>query len=356
MLCEVNDDAANADVLEDPCQLDHGFVLAIVTAWCQHLPLVLKPDHIMLLILQAIARHVNERPEELRSQLVNHEGQMRVEVQTTDCAHEAMVPEMVEKFREKVGELATDGAKDCFSMNFSTSSHTDDTVAAITLMDATQSFFRFSYAPMCGFPSITLLGTVEDWRAMKRQAEEAIKQLTLPELASSWLPAISPVLERFVAAASGEPVDACFWNAMCKRCGITAVYGEAHSVGYNGWMHVFFPSIKGEANPLCMPYSSSHDYVTAGLKGFYKEVRVQSITETVRKGKGRFEEVFSEQCPTMPATGIPRGLGSAPLMEVRLGVEIPLELHGGFVGFTQDEVSKAVCPAVSWYLAGLQSS
>lgn len=33
----------------------HGFIAAIVTAWLAHLPLVLKPEHIWLLILQGIS-------------------------------------------------------------------------------------------------------------------------------------------------------------------------------------------------------------------------------------------------------------------------------------------------------------
>merc|ERR1711884_1023900 len=104
------------------------------------------------------------------------------------------------------------------------------------MMDAMQHFFRFSYAPRCGFPSVTLLGTVDDWQSVRRNAEEAIKFLTLFDFAFAWLPALLPILDRFVAAAKGEAVDACFWNAMCKRCGIhDPLYRRASDIGYNGW-------------------------------------------------------------------------------------------------------------------------
>merc|ERR1712150_28966 len=113
----------------------------------------------------------------------------------------------------------------------------------------------------------------------------------------------------------------------------------AQAVGYNGWLHVFFPSIGGQRNPLCVPYSTTQAYVTAGLKDFFLEV-----------GPGRADVEEESDCVTIPAEGIPCGLGRVPLVEIRRDEKIAVNLCGGFVGFTQDKKSKAVCPAVSWYL------
>ncbi|CAE8724516.1 unnamed protein product [Polarella glacialis] len=293
------------DTVAGEAGLDHGFVLGVITAWCRHLPLVLKPDHIMLLILQAISRHVNDQPEDLRSRLMTHTGKITLEVEVdAGVGHDMMAPKFINAFAEKVHNFATPAATRAFAMPFSTATETDKLAANIALMDANKHFFEFSYGPFCGFPTITLMGNTEDWRQLRTQAEEAIKALTSFDFAFKWLPALLPVLDRFVSASLGEPVDACFWNAMCKRCGIREpVYSLAKHIGYNGWIQVFFPSLQGESNPLCVPYSSSHAYATSGLRDFFLEIRA------AEENLGKF----------VPADAMPSGLGAVPLVEFECG-------------------------------------
>ena len=52
----------------------HGFIAAAVSAFANHYPLALRPQHFWLMILQAIATHVELNAEELRSKWVAHEG------------------------------------------------------------------------------------------------------------------------------------------------------------------------------------------------------------------------------------------------------------------------------------------
>ena len=58
----------------------HGFIQAITTAFAEHWPLALRPEHIWTLVLQAVARHVDENTEELRERFVAHEGKVTLEV------------------------------------------------------------------------------------------------------------------------------------------------------------------------------------------------------------------------------------------------------------------------------------
>merc|ERR1712232_1014228 len=62
----------------------HGFIAAITNAFAHHYPLVLRPQHIWLLILQAIAKHVDKHAEELRSKWVQHEGKKHLSVSCND--------------------------------------------------------------------------------------------------------------------------------------------------------------------------------------------------------------------------------------------------------------------------------
>lgn len=139
----------------------HGFVEAIITAWCTHLPLILKPDHLWVLILQGIARHVATESEVLRNRIVSHEGiaELKVEYEPTgdDAADYAGNIEVV--VRRLMAEKVTETAKHAFTTAYSTSTRTDSLVAMLVAMDGGKHFFRYRFIPKCGFPVITLLGT-----------------------------------------------------------------------------------------------------------------------------------------------------------------------------------------------------
>ena len=52
----------------------NGFLDACLSAWKEHHSLALKPQHLLLAILQQFAIHVNEHSEELRSSFVDFKG------------------------------------------------------------------------------------------------------------------------------------------------------------------------------------------------------------------------------------------------------------------------------------------
>ena len=60
------------------------FFRTVVKAYANHQSLVLSPDMIWLLISQGFARYVNAHPEELRPQLVEHDGKMDLVVITPE--------------------------------------------------------------------------------------------------------------------------------------------------------------------------------------------------------------------------------------------------------------------------------
>ena len=59
-----------------------AFYRVIVNAYAKHLSVTLSPDMIWLVISQGFARYVNAHAEELRPQLVNHEGKMDLAIMT----------------------------------------------------------------------------------------------------------------------------------------------------------------------------------------------------------------------------------------------------------------------------------
>ena len=85
-------------------------------------------------------------------------------------------------------------------------------------METTKSFFEFIivYAG-CGFPSITLTGTVEDWQSIADKTEQ-LRNLG----AGRWAKDLKPILKEFVEAAKGKP-DRDFWqDIVMTKANLTA--------------------------------------------------------------------------------------------------------------------------------------
>jgi hypothetical protein len=82
------------------------------------------------------------------------------------------------------------------------------------------------------------------------------------EFAQWWLPALIPLLDKFIEeygkAVKGEPGDSSFWNSCVKRGGRL---GSTAKTSFNGWINILFPFIMENKNRFMVPYSSSNDYV-----------------------------------------------------------------------------------------------
>lgn len=64
----------------------NGFLVALLTAFAQHLPLLLAPDHIWSLITYALAEHVDKNSEVLRSNFGAQEEKKRLLVVTPEAS------------------------------------------------------------------------------------------------------------------------------------------------------------------------------------------------------------------------------------------------------------------------------
>ena len=148
----------------------HGqdaFFRCIVEAYAQHKSVTLSPDMIWLLISQGFARYVNAHAEALRPQLVDHDGKMSLVVQSdVDVLSEkADWPKLIGDFTAQIERYTTGDIGNTITANFSTTGLTERVASQITLMDAMKSYFEYVVVYIaCGIPSITLLGTPDDWR------------------------------------------------------------------------------------------------------------------------------------------------------------------------------------------------
>jgi hypothetical protein len=170
---------------------------------------------------------------------------------------------------------------------------------------------------LCGIPSITLLGTPDDWRRVRDRAR-VLGEFGL----GGWVAALEPVLDQFVAAATGE-VDPAFWRSFVKKNNMS---GGPY---VTGWINVLFPFLDSRrprdgkgVNPYVEEWSA------ALLQG-----------RSSRRGLHAGGPTLSE---------FPCGLSAAPFTWAYLDKPIPMEFLGGFVGLAQEPETLALRPAIGW--------
>jgi len=318
----------------------HGFIAAVTTAFADHYPLQLRPQHIWLLVLQGVATHVDLHSEELRKKWVAHEGKKTLVVGCDDFVKgnanswETVVHGRSDCFAAQIASNLLEGVSDVLSPSFTGAQTTaiENVAQKIVVMDICKNYFTYKCMTMCGFPSITLEGSAQDWQLLRQHAEQLLLQQCKPEFAASWSKALLPVLDKFVTASATGEVDERFWNSLCKRGG---TQGSGSRTWFNGWMNVLFPYIDSNPNRYCVPYSPSAGYVQEGRE---------------EKWYCRFREPVPEGVQGPDCEDFPSGRSEAPVIWEYLGTKINLKFVSGFVGATQDPETLAISPHVGWFI------
>ena len=290
---------------------DHGLLRAVQWAFAGHYPLVLTPDAVWLCIAQGFALHVNGDAERLRGKLARHEERVKVAIRRDDFlkgSAENPWPEVFQAFSDSIA-AQLGKQRDLVVCDFSTTGPSERVASEIVLMDAMKQLFEYSFLTMCGIPKITLEGTVEDWRSIRRRAE-ALREYEL----GWWVSGLAPVLDKLVATAEGR-IDVEFWQSLFKL-------SDGSGGPYvTGWINVLFPYLRAGKGGALQPNKS----VTTWAQGMGDPF-----------GGGPKH------------SSIPVGISLAPFEWRGLDQSFPMELLGGFVGVAQDAETLALRPVIGW--------
>ena len=284
----------------------NGFALAVHVAFAEHRPLVLSPDAVWLTILQGFSLHVRQHEAELRARLVDHQEKNTVALTVTSLA-DADWPAIADDFVIRLADEVNPGLIQAMTDKFSTTGETEHAAHCVAAMDSFSRYFDFEVVSICGIPSITLLGTAEDWRALRERFR------VLAELGLQWWEKrLGPVLEHFVRAAEGD-TDPSFWRCIYKP---EKAYGGEVATG---WLVRLFPYLEAE-------------------DGTFLRNEMKSLT-----GKWVHE-------PVRPSS-FPKGLSKVTLRLRGVGVPTPClrTLCAGFFGVTQG-ADGALLPHIGWAL------
>lgn len=291
----------------------HGFLATVRQAFDQHLPLVLRPDDIWLLLAQGLAQHVNAHAEELRERFVDHQGQATITIRRDDFVPGSPSNPWSEAFTAFSDEIARviGRKRDLIVADFSTTGPAERAASEVVLLDAMQRYVHYRVYTACGIPRITLHGTIEDWCSVRERVRH-FGELGL----EAWVSALDPVLEQFVAASRAHP-DPEFWQSIYKFDGRS---GDPY---VTGWVNVFFPFLRtGDHGEL-----APNPHALAGK----------------RSGRVRLND-------------FPSGVSRTPFEWRVLDRTVDMEFLGGFAGVSQDADTLAVRPEIGWAVRPVAAS
>ncbi len=306
---------------------NHALIEAVHIAFAEHRPLSLSPDMLWITIMQGVAQHVHNNPERLRKRLVSHEGKALIAVAVSDfdpdspeSDWQSLIDNLGASLKEQIGETY-----DQLMTDFSTTGPLERTVCAITILDAYEAYFEYVVTCVCGIPSITLEGSVSDWRSLR----EKIEILAHFEM-DWWLSSLRPILDQFVRAADGD-IDLEYWQNIYK---LKKAYGWDR---INGWIARLIPYIR--------------HYQTGSFTVANSLLNAPFVIEPDEEPETPSGFLFS--VPGLISTSLPSGLSLVPFKFKEGSRSKNMQLVGGFVGVEQVGEDQTIRPKLGWAVRNL---
>ena len=286
------------------------FLATVAAAYNEHYPLVLSPDHIWLCIAQGFANHVVANAEPLRDKFVQHQGKALIVIEedsfvkgSPDNDWQGTFGKFSDAIAKSIGKT-----RDLVVSDFSTTGPVERAASEVVLMDAMSPYFEYMVRTLCGFPEVTLLGTVEDWRSIRARVA-ALAEYDL----GWWTSLLLPVLDRIVETAEGSP-NLTFWRSMYQQG------GGSGGPFVNGWVNVLFPYVLGRGgtvntrNSKMCTWDEDRDFLLHGLNP-------DSFGAGVSKVAFKWDYH---------------------------GAILDMDFLAGFVGIDLDPATNALRPAIGW--------
>ena len=287
----------------------NSLILAVHTAYDSHYPLTLSPDIIWQCVAQGFAIHVNKNAEKLRHMFVAHEGKKKLNVRMDEFAKGSPDNDWEQAlgaFSDEIQKNVGDEIHCLLTPDFSTTGPVEKAASQIVLMNTFKEYFDYELHTACGIPSITLEGTVEDWKKLR----EKIRYLSRYDF-KWWTDAVKPILDEFVKASSGA-VKKKFWQKL---------YKISHGSGgpyITGWILTLFP------------------YVGSSSENMKPNRYLHSWGKPLHDSYGITTHDF------------PSGTVSTPFTWQCLAEEFDMYFYAGFLGVGQDKKTLALKPVIGW--------
>jgi hypothetical protein len=152
-------------IKEDSC---NEFVNTFLAAYNSHKPLRLRPDDINLALQLVWSICLNNNAENFRSEFVNHEGKMKLQVESLVFDSNFFCQQFANLMKKNVKNPEF---IEYFTKEFTTTTQLIKTVSNQVLMNTLKEYFSCSMILGCGISKVIMEGTKEDWNKLSESYE-----------------------------------------------------------------------------------------------------------------------------------------------------------------------------------------
>lgn len=288
----------------------HGLVDAVYVAFSQHRPLVLTPDALWITLAQGFAHHITNHAEALRSSVVRHKGKMTLQAEAVELHAPQHWAEAVQQWSDSISQHVQGDLYQLMICDFSTTSPVIRTASQVGMMDAFQQYFDYELSCICGIPTITVKGSMDDWVSIR----ERVNVMATFHL-DWWTDRLKPICDGLIATVQGTPSQR-FWKH---------IYSPKEMYGgdlITGWLADLFPYLK---HPVTHAPTIRNPILD-----------VPRTQLTVKDG--------------LSSGSIPAGLSRAPFTLTSTSTDEPkeIEIVAGFLGVRQQVDSGQLEPEIGW--------
>jgi len=152
----------------------NSFVNVVLVAYVRHHNLVISPDDVWISLMVQFSFYLNANSEALRHQFVDFEGKKKlvVELDSIKLLKDLPYDKITQIFEEQIAKNIKDpSVRKWVVPDFSTTTPTERVVGSVVLMTAMKTYFDYEISAGCDLPSVSILGTPEDWKEIRFRAE-----------------------------------------------------------------------------------------------------------------------------------------------------------------------------------------
>jgi len=211
-----------------------GLVDVATTAYNQHHDLVWRPDDVWQAILTQFSLYVIKNAEVLRDKFVDFKGKKELTIVALGTLYTADFGDLAKRMVDEqiIKNIKDPTISQWILPKFTTTTENDRVVASVTMMATFKEYFEYSLMLSCGLPSVTLLGTVDDWKLLCQKVDRLLEFDNDDGHMRKWWQLLTVVLDEFVKAKTGQD-NSKFWEKICHfSCG-------SGVPSLSGWISVF---------------------------------------------------------------------------------------------------------------------
>jgi len=211
-----------------------GLVDVASIAYNQHHDLVWRPDDIWQAILTQFSLYVMKNAEALRDKFVDFKGKKELTIETLGTLYTVDFGDLAKRMVDEqiIKNIKDPTIAEWILPKFTTTTENDRIVASVTMMATLKNYFQYRMYTMCGLPSVTLLGSVDDWKVLHQRVDRLLEFDNQDGDMKKWHKLLTGVLDEFIKTTSGID-NSKFWQKICDFS------SGSGTPTISGWISVF---------------------------------------------------------------------------------------------------------------------